>query len=93
MYVHRKNLLEGFSKWECIYRRKVYQCNAKLSRLDEFLAEIHVHTHAPSQTECQVTKVKADIKRRVEETEETTQQILDTGLQNISDGVAANLRS
>ena len=73
----------------------MYQCNAKvkLSRLDEFLDEIHVHTHTPSQTECQVTKVKADIKRRVKETEETTQKILDTELQNISDGVAANLPS
>ena len=81
--------------WECIYRRKGYQCNAKvkLSPLDEFLDEIHEHTHAPSQTECQVTKVKAGIKRRAEETEETTQQILGTEPRNISDGVAANLPS
>ena len=81
--------------WECIYRRKGYQCNAKvrLSPFDELLDEIHEHTHAPSQTECQVTKVKAAIKRRAEETEETTQQILGTELRNISDGVAANLPS
>ena len=45
----------------------------------------------PSQAECQVTKVKAGIKRRAEETEETTQQILSTELRIISDGVAANL--
>ena len=46
--------------WECIYRRKGYQCNAKvkLSPLDELLDEIHEHTHAPSQRECQVTKLK-----------------------------------
>ena len=43
------------------------------------------------QTECQVTNFKADIKRRAEETEETTQQILDTELRSISDEVAANL--
>ena len=79
--------------WECIYRRKGYQCNAKvkLSPLDEYLDEIHKHTHAPSQTECQVTKVKASIKRRAKETEETTQQILGTELRNISHGAAANL--
>ena len=41
----------------------------------------------------QVSKVKAGIKRRTEETEETTQQILGTELRNISDGVAANLPS
>ena len=40
-----------------------------------------------------MTKVKAGIKRRAEETEETTQQILGTELRNISDGVAASLPS
>ena len=35
----------------------------KLSPLGEFLDEIHEHTHAPSQIERQVTKVKAGIKR------------------------------
>ena len=80
---------------ECICRRKGYQSNAKveLSPLDEFLDKIHKYTHAPLQAECQVTKVKAGIKRRTEETEETTQQILGTELRNISDGVAANLPS
>ena len=65
MYVHRRNLSVGSSMWECIYRRKGYQCNAKVkvSPLDEFLDEIHEHTHVPSQTECQVTKVKSGIKR------------------------------
>ena len=78
-----------------MWERKGYQCNTKvkLSPLDEFLDEIHEHTHAPSQTECQVTKVKAGIKRRPEETEERTLQILGTELRNISNGVAANLPS
>ena len=49
MFVHRRNLSEGSSMSECIYRRKEYQCNAKvkLSPLDEFLDEIHEHIHAP----------------------------------------------
>ena len=95
MYVHRRNLSEKSSMWKCIYQRKGYQCNAKimLSLLHEFLDEIHEHAHALSQTECQVTKVKTHIKRRAEEIEETTQQILYTELRNISDGVAANLPS
>ena len=75
MYVPKRNLSEGSSMWECFYRRKGYQCNAKvkLSPLDEFLDEIHEHTYAQSQTECQVTKVKAGIKRRAEEPEEIIQ--------------------
>ena len=74
MYVHGRNLLEGSSIWECIYQRKGYQCSAKveLSPLGEFLDEIYEHTYAPSQTQCQVNKVKAGIKRRAEEKEETT---------------------
>ena len=65
MYVHRRNLSEGSNMSECIYQRNRYQCNAKvkLSPLDEFLDEIHENTYAPSHTECQVTKVKAGIKR------------------------------
>ena len=95
MYVQRRNLPGGSNMWECIYRRKGYQCDTKVkfSQLDQFLDEIHEHTHAPSQTECQVTKDKAGIKSRAEETEETTQQILGTELRNVSDGVAANLPS
>ena len=91
MYVHRRNLSEGSSMWECIYWRKGYQCNAnvKLSPLDE----LHEQTYALLQTECQVTKVKSGIKRRAEETEGTTQQILSTELRNISNEVAANLPS
>ena len=95
MYVHRRNLSEGSSMWECIYQRKGYQCNAKvkLSPLDEFLDALREHTYALSQTECQVTKVKTGIRRRAEETEEITQQILGTEVRIISDGVAGNLPS
>ena len=36
----------------------------KLSPLDEFLDALREHSYALSQTECQVTKVKAGIRRR-----------------------------
>ena len=92
MYLHRNSLSEGSSIWECIYRRKGYQCNAKvkLLPLDEFLDEIHEHSHTPSQAECQVTKVKVGIKRRAEEIEEITQQTLGTELRNISNHFTEN---
>ena len=41
----------------------------------------------------QSCKVKDNIRRRAETTEETTQQILATELGNVSEGVAANLPS
>ena len=97
VYVHRRNLSEGSSMWDCIYWRKGYQCNAKvkLSPLDEFLNEMHKYTHAPWQTECKGTKVKAGIKRQAEDTKKTTQQILGTDFRNSCSKrkVAANLPS
>ena len=39
------------------------------------------------------SKVKAGIKRRDEESEETTREMQGTKLQNISDGIASNLPS
>ena len=57
---------------------------------DGFVEHTNDHIHPPSQTECAGTKVKANIRRMAETTEETTQQILTTELRNVSDGVAAN---
>ena len=54
------------------------------------LGHTNDHTHPPSQTDCAGTKVKANIRRMAETTEETT-QILATELRNVSEGVAANL--
>ena len=51
------------------------------------------HTHPPSQTEVEATKVKANIKSKAETTTETSQQILWTELRNVSEGAAANLLS
>ena len=48
-------------------------------------------THAPSQTEVEVTKVKSRIKRKATTTLETPQQILGTELRNTSEWAAASL--
>ena len=72
-------------------KRVSINAEVKLLPLDEFLDEIHEYSHTPSQTKCQVTKVKIGIKKRAEETDEITQQTLGTELRNISDGVAASL--
>ena len=47
-----------------------------LSILDEFIGPNNAHAHLPSQTEAEVRKGKASIKRIAESTEETSQQIL-----------------
>ena len=95
MYVFKKMLANDVSSWECILRRKGAQCKAsiKLSILDEYIGQNNEHTHPPSQTQVEVTKAKASIKRKAEATEETSQQILASELRNISEGAAANLPS
>ena len=95
IYVFKKDLANDVSSWECALRRKGTQCNAtvKLSILDEYLGMNNAHTHPPSQTQVEVVKVKATMKRRAETTEETTQQILGASLNNVSEGAAAIMPS
>ena len=73
--------------------RRKGQCKAKvkLSVADDLIGDTNEHTHLPSQTQCEVTKMKANIKRKAETTEETSQQILGAELQNVSEGAAVVL--
>ena len=73
----RHCLAEGFTSWECVERRKG-KCKAKVKLTDvyDFVAEINEHTHAPSPTNCELTKIRANIKRKAETTQDTTQQRL-----------------
>ena len=80
IYVFKKILANEVSSWNCILRRKGNQCKAtiKLSPADEVIEPVNEHTHAPSQTEAEVTKVKSRIKRKATTTLKTPQQILGT---------------
>ena len=49
------------------------------------------HTDAPSATRCELTKVRASIKRKASTTYDTTQQILGTDLANLAPSVTVNL--
>ena len=93
IYVFKKMLANEVSSWECILCRKGNQCKAtiKLSPTDEFIEQVNEHTHAPSQTEVEVTKVKSRIKRKATTTLETPQQILGTEQRNILEGAVASL--
>ena len=49
------------------------------------------HTHALSATRCELTKVRASIKRKASTTHDTTQQILGTELSNLISTAGINL--
>lgn len=94
MYNFQKNLANDVTSWECVLRRKG-ECKSKvkLSPTGEFIEQFNEHTHPPSQTACEVAKVKANIKRKAVTTQEPTQDILADTLQNVSEGAAVNLPS
>ena len=60
MYVFQKNLANDVTSWKC-EKRRTGECKAKI-KLDEagnFLERINNHTHAPSETKCEIVKVRA----------------------------------
>ena len=63
----------------------------KLTPEDNFLNQQNEHTHLPSQTKIEVKKVKARVKERAENTNDTSQQILGAELQNINESTTVNL--
>ena len=93
MYVFKKMLANDFSSLECILLRKCAQCKAwiKLSLLDELIGQNNEHIHPRSQTQVEVTKAKASIKRNAEASKEKNQQILASELKDISERAAATL--
>ena len=94
MYVFHKNLANDVTTWECTLRRKG-QCMAriKLSAGDEFIEQTNEHTHPPSQTNCDVAKIKSALKRRAETSNDTSRQILSTELRGVSETASVNLPS
>ena len=72
-YVKQKDLANGLTSWECIERRKG-NCKAKvkLYAIDDFVEQVQEQTHALSATRCELTKVRASIKRKASTTQDTT---------------------
>ena len=90
--VKQKELADGLTTWECVERRKG-NCKAKvkLDASDAFVDQLNDHTHVPSTTKCEITKVRANIKRKATTTQETAQQILGAELTNVTAASAVNL--
>ena len=78
----QKDSANGLTSWECIQRRKG-NCKAqmKLNAIDDLVQE---HTHALSDTRCELTNIGTSIKRKSSATHGTTQQILGTELANLT---------
>ena len=75
--VKQKDLTNGLKSWECIERRKT-NCKAKvkLNAIDDVEEQVQEHTYALSTTRCELTNVRASIKRKALITHDTTQHLL-----------------
>ena len=93
-YVFQKALANDIKCYECFLRRKGQgKAKIKLSADDAFLNQLNEHTHPPSQTRVEAIKIKARIKDREGNTNDTSQQILGAELQNVSEVTAVALPS
>ena len=52
---------------------------------------INNHTHAPSETKCEISKVRANIKTRATETQDSAQAILERELGEESEAAVIKL--
>ena len=61
-------MVNDFASWECVLRKKGHcKARVKLDPNGDFAGHENRHTHAPTQTNCEVAKVTAEIKRRATE--------------------------
>ena len=75
----QKDLANGLTSWECVERRKGNcKVKVKLNTIDDFVEQVKEHTHAPSATRCELTKVRMSMERKASTTHDTIQQILST---------------
>ena len=93
-YVFQKTLANDIKCYECFLRKKG-QCKAKIKLLadDAFLNQLNERTHSPSQTTVEATKIKARIKDRTRNANDTFKQILRAELRNVSEATAVALPS
>ena len=73
-------LSQGVTSWECVLRKHGNRnARVKLSATDTFVETVNKHSHASSSIKCEVAQVKTGLKRRAEDTSNTTQQIYSAG--------------
>lgn len=97
VYVKQKLLANNVISYECERRRGkgigMSQCKAKVKLNSDLsvVGYLNEHSHAADDARVEVLKVRENIKRRAEQTDETPQQILGQELQQLSQGAAVQM--
>ena len=92
VYNFQKDLANQVRFFECQLRRKGH-CKNKIEVEDgdNIVGHTNNHTHAPSQTNCEVVRIKSLIKDRPEETLDSPQQFLPAALSTALEAASVNL--
>jgi len=93
VYVFQKDLANDVRSYECELRRNKQQCKAKI-KVDiheNIIGTFNEHTHPPSDTVCEVNRIKSRIRDLSYITQNPPQQILGEALQGISEDASVNL--
>ena len=92
IYVYQKELANDLKSFECELRRQG-KCKAKLKIdiLGDIVGRLSEHSHPPSATKVEVTKIKAAIKDRAGTSQDSTQNIVGNELATASASAIANL--
>ena len=86
MHVFKTRLANDNSTCECELRRNG-ECRAYIKLV------VFEDSHPPSQTKCNLTKTKVNLKRKATETMDTAGQTLSAEVGNVSEAVAVGLPS
>ena len=91
VYVYQKQLANNVDSWECEHRRRNL-CKAKVKMSDDqVIEEVNEHSCGNEHTKIEVTRIRAEMKRKAETTIDAPQMILSGGPTNASDVAAVNL--
>ena len=90
-YIKQKTIAGDREVWECELRRR-RDCKAKLHLLGEVVVDrVNVHTHAGDAARNEMLTVRANMRTRAEQTEETPQQIITEGTRNMTDAASGRM--
>ncbi|XP_066914227.1 uncharacterized protein [Clytia hemisphaerica] len=92
IYVFQKDLANDLKSFECELRRRG-QCKAKVKVdiLGDIVERLNEHTHQPSATKVEVTKIKVSLKEQAATSHDSTQNIVGNEIAAASASAIVNL--
>ena len=97
VYVKQKDLADNVTSFECEKRRgsgkglSICKAKVKIAGDMSVVGYVNTHSHAADGSHVEVLQVRAAIKRRAEQTQETAQQIMGEEMQQVNQSAAVQM--